>query len=136
MTNAEIILESIRRFESGEHVAMSELFSADFTAFVPGVEPLQKPAFLTLCAALIEAKGDTVKILLAPMGTHTGTLHFPGITPVKPTGVSIALPHHLFEYTIVKGLIIKTVVEDASSGGLYGLLQQLGVSLSENGREE
>lgn len=146
MTNEEIILESVRKFESGNIAGLSELFDDTFIAIVPGIEPLNKSGLIGMCSVLKEAFpdftldaevvatfGDIVKVLFNPTGTHSGVLRYPGITPVQPTGVSVALPRHLFHYTVKDNRIVKAEVEDTSSGGLFGLLRHLGVSISEDG---
>jgi predicted ester cyclase len=146
MTNAEIILECLRRFEAGDVTGCGEFFDDELVASIPGTDPLNKAQLLALSAVIIEAfpdftysakvietQGDTVKMLLTPTGTQSGILRYPGITPLPPTGISIALPKHLCTYTVRNGKIVKVVMEDTSDGGLYGLLQTLGISLSEDG---
>jgi hypothetical protein len=146
MTNAEIILENLRRFESGDITGCSELFDDDFMASIPGIEPLNKARLFALSAIIldafpdftfnanvIETQGDTVKALLIPTGTHTGTLRYPGITPLPPTGITIALPKHLGTYSLRNEKIVKAVLEDTSNGGFFGLLRSLGFNISETG---
>jgi hypothetical protein len=144
MTNAEIILENIRRFETGDLIGCGELFDDEFVGSIPGIEPVNKARLLTISAMILEAfpdftfnakaldtQEDSVKVLLEPTGTHTGILRYPGITPLPPTGISFALPRHLCTYTVNSGKIVNAVIEDASSGGFFGLLQSLGISISE-----
>jgi hypothetical protein len=144
MTNAEIILENLRRFETGDISGCGVLFDEEFQASIPGVEPLNKARLLALSATILEAfpdfsfnakviesKEETVKTLLIPTGTHTGTLRYPGITPLSPTGISIALPKTVCTYELNNGKIVKAVMEDTSDGGFFGLLQSLGFSISE-----
>lgn len=145
MTNAEIILENIRRFESGDITGCGEFFDDGCMTSIPGIEPVNKTRLLEISAMIIEAipdfsynakiietQGDVVKVLLVPTGTHTGTLRYPGITPLPPTGISFALPKHLCTYTVFGGKITNVVMEDTSNGGLFGILQALGIGTPDS----
>ncbi|GAC1378138.1 MAG: hypothetical protein NVSMB33_01610 [Ktedonobacteraceae bacterium] len=64
-------------------------------------------------------------------GTQTEGFVLPplGLPPIPQTAKMVSLPEEQWNYTVVDDKITRIAVEHAPSGGIQGLLQQLGVDV-------
>lgn len=145
MTPREICLAAIQAMESDDPSSAAPWLTDDFLWIGTVPKSLDKKQFLSLMIAvkrglpdytlnvkLPEQVSDTVlRGTMDPVGTNTGIFSIHGITPIAPTGISVALPRHCIEFTLSGEKIARIKIEHPSGGGVGGLLEHLGVELNE-----
>ncbi len=145
MTNAEIIQAAFRALESDNALNMAPYLADDFVWHGNLPHDFSKGNFLNLAITLKRAFPDfsfglkivkevsrnVIKATMEPVGTHTGEFSLPGLTPVAPTGIVVALPRQVLLFTLENEKINRLELEIASGGGLEDLLAHLGVEVSE-----
>ncbi|RJP77620.1 MAG: hypothetical protein C4524_07815 [Candidatus Zixiibacteriota bacterium] len=142
---SDLVKAFIAALESDDPHRAGEYLSDDFTFQGPIPGPLNKAEFLDYFSAL--KKGlpdfafnlDTIReeegILFGVLhrtGTHTGELALPGIVPILPTGMSVALPNEPIHFHFCGNQICELEIDHASGGGLEGILEQLGAEMPQN----
>ena len=145
MTKAEIAAAFMVKMENADLEGLRELTDAEYRHLDAFMPPLDREAMWDFVKALREAfpywesnleilgeiGEDTLKAMFAPTAIHAGTFRFPGITPVKPTGITLALPRSLIFFRFKGDKIAETRVEHPTFGGMAGVLRYLGVDLGE-----
>ena len=145
MTHTQIVQAAFQALESDDALNMAPYLADDFAWHGNLPHDLSKGDFLNLAATakrafpdltfglkiVKELSRDVIKTTMEPVGTHTGVLLLPGITPVEPTGIVIALPRQVLLFTLRDDKISRLELEVASGGGLEDLLAHLGVEVSE-----
>ena len=145
MTKAEIAAEFMTNMENADLEGLRNLTDADYRHLDAFMPPLDREALLGFVKALREAfpswesnleiigeiDSDTIKAMFAPTAIHAGTFRFPGITPVKPTGITLALPRSLIYFRFKGDKLAETRVEHPTYGGMAGVLRYLGVDLGD-----
>jgi hypothetical protein len=143
MSNSEIVKAAYAALEAGDIQTYADFFSDDFLWVGSFPKPLNKKNSLTLIAALrgglpdlllnlyvvAEVGENTVRGTIAPTATHTAPLVLPGVTPLPPTGRSIAATRQLIEFTLVNGKITRIEDGEAEGGELLKILESLGLEL-------
>ena len=131
--------------ESEDPRGAAPYFSEDFVWQGNFPRPLDKPRYLQLMIALKkgfpdytlnvkccrESENEICRATMEPVGTHSGTFAIPGLPPIKATGMVVALPRQAMEFTLRGAQICRINLEHASGGGIMGLLESLGVDLTE-----
>jgi hypothetical protein len=144
MTNSEVAIAATAAFENGEQARAESYLAEDFIYQGTFAKSLDRTKYLALMRALKKGFPDfrlNLKIIsedsagritatMDPTGTHLGVFDPPGIRPVQPTGQLVALPRHRWYFSFAGGKISQIELEDASQGGLIGLLEQIGVDMS------
>ena len=145
LTNGELVHAAMAALESDDPKCAAPYFTEDFVWQGNFPRPLDKQRFMQLMIALKKGFPDyalsvkccqdsgnpVVRAVMEPVGTHSGTFALPGLPPIKATGVVVALPRQAMEFTLRGSQINKIKLEHASGGGVMGLLEILGVELTE-----
>ncbi len=144
MTNREIIQTMIQALESEDPTSAGKYLTDDFYWRGNIPKALDKTNFLLLMTALktgfpdytlgvsiCREKGEVIHATMDPVGTHQGVFTLPGLVPVKPTGITVALPRQSLQLTLQGSKIAEIKLEHASGGGIQGLLESIGVDISD-----
>ena len=140
----DTVKAALAAVEQGDFKKVEE-FTADDLAFVgPTPQPLGKREFLATQMALHTAfpdwrfnatdfseAGDVVTANVQITGTHTGelSLPMPGFPKVPPSGKRISLPAQKTSWTIKNGKMSRLEAAPSPTGGVPGILAQLGVNM-------
>lgn len=143
MTNSDIVKTAFAAFEAGDFQEYANYFSEDFVWVGSFPKPLNKRNALRLVSALKEGIPDLqlnlvlrgeeganrIRGTIAPTGTHSKMLALPGVTPLPPTGRSIAAMRELVEFTLENGKITRIEDSETEGGELLRILESLGMDL-------
>ena len=142
MSNLDLARKALHAFSSGDTATMNSLLGDGFQFLGVTPQPLGKPEYLGFMQSINTAfpdfkfeetsaseSGDTVTIKHHIVGTHTGPLNVPGLPSIPATGKSIRLPEEISVFTFSGGKATKYLGEPAPTGGLPGMLKQLGVEM-------
>jgi predicted ester cyclase len=112
---------------------------ADDLRFITPAATADKERFLSFLRALYaafpdwtydpdepELRADQIAVKWRQGGTHTGTLCFPGIPAVAPTGKKVVIPAQFFFYRVRDDRIVEIRPEPIAGGAPQGILQQIG----------
>ena len=140
----DIVKAALTSVEQGDFKKVEE-FTADDLVFVgPTPQPLGKREFLATQMALHVAfpdwrfnatdwteAGDVVTANVQITGTQTGELNLPmpGFVKVPPTGKKISLPPQKTSWTIKNGKMSRLDAAPSPTGGVPGILAQLGINI-------
>jgi hypothetical protein len=79
-------------------------------------------------AQVVSDEADTTQISVKLEGKHTSDLTIPGMPAFPPTNKSFALPREGGTVHVRDGKVTRLDMETSESGGVKGLLGQLGLS--------
>lgn len=141
MSNTDIVKQGHAAWSAGDTQTLAGLCADDFTLTGAAPMPLDKNAFVGLCAATHSAtpdwsfnahdwreEGDKVYVTAQVTGTHTGTMPsiMPGIPEVAATGTRISLPEEHHVYTLRDGKLTSLDLGAPPNGGLAAFYAQIG----------
>ena len=143
MSRVEAVRQIVAALESDDPRRAGELLTKDFIYQGPFPGPLDRPQFLIYSAEIKKAfpdwsyhftfiqdeDSDLVRGIIQQQGTHTGTFSLPGMAALSATDVSVILPIEAVRFRFRENQLACLEIEDASGGGLEGILEQLGVEL-------
>jgi len=141
----KIVEIAMQALESDDPQKATDYFTEDFKWFGTFPHPLDKQRFFQMIMTIKKAFPDytfnvkrceefqngVCRATMEPLATHLGVLALPGLSPIQPTGISVALERHVMQFTLVAGKISKIKIEQPSGGGIRGLLQALGIEITE-----
>lgn len=139
----DVVNQWIAANDSKDLETANSLLTDDMTFDGPVPQPVGKAEFTGLMAALIAGipdwnfnvtdlseQGDQVFLTNNISGTQTGTLNLPMLpAPIPPTGKSFQLGGEPSVITVRDGQISSIHVDSGPTGGVIGILMQLGVEL-------
>jgi hypothetical protein len=143
MTRAETVREIVATLESDNPRQVSQYLEDDFVFVGPFPGPLDKEQFLEYMAAtkrafpdwllhynfIREEDKDTLRGIIQRQGTHLGDFSLPGLAAIPPTEMTVILPIEPIRFIFKDEELARIEIEDASGGGLEGILEQLGAEL-------
>ena len=144
MSAMDVVKEGLAVTEAGDFGKLDSLIADDFSMSGPIPMPVGKREFVGLMVALVKAmpdwnfnakdfkeNGDQVTAMLGITGTQTGELQLPmpGMPAIPASGKRVSLPAEPSTFTVKNGKLAKLEVESTPSGGVMGILSQLGVSM-------
>ena len=143
MTKAEMIQQIMAVLESENPEQVNQYLTPDFMLKGPFPGPLGREQFLEYIKALKRAfpdwayhfifireeDGDSIRGVIQRQGTHQGDFSLPGMVTVPATGISVILPIEPIRFFFQGEMLTRLEIEDASGGGLEGILEQLGAEL-------
>ncbi|HLO15624.1 MAG TPA: nuclear transport factor 2 family protein [Anaerolineales bacterium] len=144
MSAMDVVKEGLAATEAGDFQKLDSLVAEDFVFAGPVPQPVGKREFMGLQMALLKAmpdwkfnakdvkeNGDQVAMMLQVTGTQTGELQLPmpGMPAFPPSGKRVSLPYEPSTFTVKNGKLTKLEVESSASGGLMGILSQLGINM-------
>ncbi len=145
MSAKDVVLASMAAMEAGNMAGYATLMADDLVFSGPVPQPLGKAEFVGLMHAVIlgvpdwnfhihdvEENGDTVDLKVQVTGTHTREMPglFPGMPAVPATRKTFSVPEEHIRFTLREGNIATIHVDPVPGGGIPGILQQLGISMS------
>ncbi len=142
----QIVKAAMLALESDDPKTAAPYFTEDFQWFGTFPHPLDKQRFFLLIGAVKKGFPDytlnvkccedlpngVCRATMDPVATHRGVFALPGLNPIPPTGKSVALERHVMHFTLVGGKISKIKIESPSGGGVQGLLEALGIEITED----
>lgn len=144
MSAADVVREGLAATEAGDFGKLESLVADDFAMTGPVPMPVGKREFIGLMMAMLKAmpdwrfnpgefqeNGDQVTVPLQITGTQTGELQLPmpGMPAIPASGKKVSLPSEPSTFTVKNGKLAKLEVESTPTGGVTGILSQLGVNL-------
>ncbi len=144
MSASDVVKEGLAAMEAADIAKLESLVADDFSMSGPVPMPVGKREFVGLMMALVKAmpdwkfnagefkeNGDQVTVPLRITGTHTGELPLPmpGLPAIPASGTKVALPSEPSTFTVKNGKLTKLEVESTPTGGVTGILSQLGVNI-------
>ncbi len=144
MSAIDFVKEGLAAVEAGDFKKLESLIADDMVFTGPVPMPLGKKEFIGLQSALNSAipdwkfnpsdfkeDGDRVTVMFQITGTQTGELNLPvpGIPKVPPSGKKISLPKEPATFAVKNGKLVKLEVPSSQTGGVAGILSQLGVPI-------
>ena len=142
MNAIDIVKAGLAATEAGDFNKLGSMLTDDMVFAGPVPEPVGKREFIGLQSMLVAAMpdwkfnatefkedGNTVTVMLRITGTQTHELNLPmpGFPKIPATGKHVSLPGELTTFTVKDGKISRLDVASTSSGGVPGILAQLGV---------
>lgn len=143
MNKIEMTQALVAALESAHPERVADYLSNDFKMNGMLPDPMTADDLLTLATAVgkafpgwsynLKSAHETgpkeVSATVQFIGTHTGEFSLPGLSPVEPTGIEVALPREKVNLIFENDKINRINLEAASGGGLVGLLEELGVAV-------
>lgn len=146
MNAQELVQDVYSSLEERQSTHALSLLSEDFVFSGATPMPLNKHQWVGVIDALtaampdfsfdyklVKVNGNDVVGTVELTGTQTAelALPMPGIPHVPPTGKKVHLPKEGVELTVRNGQITSLKVENLPTGGVPGILKQLGVALPQ-----
>jgi predicted ester cyclase len=140
----DIVKAGLAAVEQGDFKKVEEFAADDLVFEGPTPQPLGKREFVAMQMALHTAfpdwrfnatdfteAGDVVTATVKITGTNTGelSLPMPGFVKVPPTGKKISLPPQKTSWTLKNGKLSRLDAAPSPTGGVPGILAQLGINL-------
>jgi hypothetical protein len=105
LTNCELVQAAMMALESDDPRRAADYLSEDFGWVGTFPHPLDKQRFIQMIMAIKKAfpnytfninrceeiQKGVCRATMEPLATHLGVLALPGISPIRPTGISVAL---------------------------------------------
>jgi hypothetical protein len=143
MTRAELAKLIISTLESDDPCRIREYLTEDFSFTGPFPSPLNRDQFMEYIASIRKAfpdwcyqfifvrdeDQDTVRGVMQRHGTHKDEFALPGMPRIPATDISVILPIEPVRFIFRGDRLNRLEVEDASGGGLEGILDQLGMDV-------
>jgi predicted ester cyclase len=144
MSAMDVVKEGLAATEAGDFGKLENLVADDFSMTGPVPMPVGKSEFIGLMKVLLKAmpdwsfnakdyreNGDQVTVMLGITGTQTGELQLPmpGMPAIPASDKKVSLPAEPSTFTVTNGKLAKLEVESTPSGGVMGILSQLGVNM-------
>jgi hypothetical protein len=145
----ELVKDLFSHIEYGNMDMVTECLSDDFMFSGPTQDPVDKKQFVELHSALrsalpdwsfnpvnVEEHDNVVTLKVHITGTHLREMNIPslGIFSAPPSYKHISLPEEKVEVGFDGDLISSLNIEKVPSGGMQGILSQLGISQRETTR--
>lgn len=144
MSRTAIISAFSAALEARDFEQAATYLADNFTLSGPTPQPVGKHEFLAIQSAFqrafpdwkfnlheAEEQGDIVTGAVQITGTHTEDLALAGMPPIPATHTRISLPKERLEFTFTGDRISSLASDNVPSGGIAGVLQQIGVHMPQ-----